>query len=364
VDALARDVRTKQAAQRTRQQQQQQREEDCQDEHGAADYYDDPVSDSIVDDDTKKKLAIRSSAAMSRPGAFDEQDQQRQQRPKPSQARIREMGGMRHIQKGRQYHQDNEHNEPSRVEDIHAKVVLDDMQYQMNTFIDETNKQVTDEAEKEQIKQRRRKIRWLLICIVELIAIIVVIVGIVIGTGGGGNSSAKIPTDEADVAPFNAPRPTPLDIGVACVDVIETALSERYHALRSMIVSDYPSMDESLATMSSHARESLCWLAYVDQFDGVPVSLGGNSYQVIQRFTLTLIFYHFVYTKDRTEVNEVLYDSNWRSDTHECQWDFLVCDEEATVSKIVFRTKGLEGRVPRNWRYSQSSYTLTWPSIP
>lgn len=281
----------------------------------------DPASDSItiLDDDMKKKLAIKTSAAVSLPGAYDSNNAGII--PKPSQQHLVQIAMLRNEQKMR----------PLRNNEVGGPIIgpefegqhLEDFQGRMNVFIGHANNEDEERQLEQNTKRRRRRCRLLATCVVVLVAIIGIVVGVIV-VGGSDNGGDLDKTKSSGASKL------------CSVNENEVPKSEeQYHELRAWIISRGPHLDVSISTAGSSARKSLCWLAYDDNLKIGVERL--EEYHVVERFALVLIYFHFLDGVAGSELS-ALSTSNWLTGISVCEWDFLSC-EDNVIKGILLRSK-------------------------
>jgi hypothetical protein len=290
----------------------------------------------VVENDLQKKLSLRTSEAVmamsSLPGAFDSNGQPL---PKPSQQRLINMA---RDQKEERNHRHNRERYGPNIEPATEQLPIDDLQLRMNTFISLANKEAFEAQQEYQSRQKRRRRRRLLLLVsgIVLVSIVAVVVGIMLGTGGSSTSDNNTGEDgKNDSESLVSER---------CIaSGNESQESNRYQEIRSTLISMNPAMEMSLSVANSTARKSLCWLAYADALEELE---RGKQYQMLQRFTLVIIYFHFA---GREEIQgNSLSQSKWLTSVPVCQWDFLVCDEggepDVVTGMLLGGTK-LNGRI-------------------
>jgi hypothetical protein len=141
---------------------------------------------------------------------------------------------------------------------------------------------------------------------------------------------------------------------IACVvDDSEAVQNEDYNEFLAIIISEHPDIQLSITTAGSSARKSLCWLVYDDAYNMFDLTFDISTYQVVQRFALGLIYFHFIGGEGaNTAVGDpvsALTTSNWLSGVPVCKWDFVFCKSavaENVVIGLLFVSKKLSGRIP------------------
>jgi hypothetical protein len=186
-------------------------------------------------------------------------------------------------------------------------------------------------------QQRRSRKFWAAIA-----ALVVVIIGAVVGaTVGllGGKEGRK------DEEPGSMPTAPALDLN-NCYSRSDE-VSERYDSVRSLVVSLFPDMATAIDTSYSSARVALCWISDFDEFE-LQIS-EGNDFELIQRFVLAAVYFHFEGTIETATVNE-LSRQNWLSGLHVCKWVFVECyntgEDQNKVTGLSVGNVGLTGRIP------------------
>jgi hypothetical protein len=170
---------------------------------------------------------------------------------------------------------------------------------------------------------------------VGLLVVIGVVVGVVIGTGGSSGGGSV----EADSGSSSA----------SCHVSNDVMTSPRHEKCLSVITSEHPDLEDSIAAVGSSARKLFCWLVHDDALD-IGFLFPGNEYLVLQRFTLVLVYFHFLDDANGASHISMLTVSNWLSGiATSCKWDFLSCDgiiEQDLVTGLLFVAKRLRGRIP------------------
>jgi hypothetical protein len=291
----------------------------------------------MLDEDVKKKLAMKYSAAVSRPGAFDGDDRRSSTLSKPSYSqkeRLAHVASQRHEEEQKR-RRDIENTGPV-IGPENEEDPLDDLQLRMNIFIDETNKEDKDEQKEQRIQQRRKRYRLLAATLIGLVAIVALLGVVIIGAGGSstGDDMDSSDSGESFVACYSSSN--------------ETMQSYLYQELRSLLVAQHSELEASISTPSSDARKSLCWLAHDDALV-IQVRPWWEDYWVLQRFSLGLIYFHFIGGDSATGGPvSALSTSNWLTATPICQWTFLRCGGSSgdEVTKLLFHSKTLSGSIP------------------
>lgn len=265
-----------------------------------------PVDSAGVDEQTKVQLAKEASRATV-PGAVSEQPSSND-RHKPSNDQLEEVGNLLRIHKNRQVQQNREDHLPSElVRRADEEQPLDEFQGRMNDFRIEEN-QRTQTEDKELRERKKRRTKWLLVVLVVGTIIIGSGIGVAVGLGKGAEDGDGVVARAFENCYMrNDPRP-----------------SDRFLQLRSVVLSAWDSsgLHPADSVGSSH-RAALCWLSNVDTFELSFVN--ETNYEVVQRFALASIYYHFVGAASDRGSHE-LPGSNWLDRVHVCGWDFVVCD--------------------------------------
>lgn len=101
--------------------------------------------------------------------------------------------------------------------------------------------------------------------------------------------------------------------------------SDWHSQLRNVVTSAWRWGDSHIDSAPPSQRAALCWLSEIDSV-GVEVE-NGTNYEVVQRFALASVYYHFVGAYSSTwGSSQILSASNWLLDgVHVCQWEFVAC---------------------------------------
>ena len=286
------------------------------------------MSTDFLMDDEKVGLAVNISVA-SIPGAYRAEEQRRL--PKPSQEELLKTARL-------DAKEDSYRPQPDTGPEISPAELcaIDDLQVRMEDF--QLCAAIEDLGEKRGQRQRRSLKFWAAIA-----AFVVIIIGAVVGAtlgllGGNGRNSEEPGSLPAAASAFDVD---------SCYARSEE-LSERYDSFRSVVVSFSPDMATAIDTSYSSASVALCWISDFDEFE-LEIS-EGKDFELIQRFVLTAVYYHFEGTL-RTVIANEFWKKNWLSGLHVCKWDFVECsntgDEvQNEVTGLSVGSVGLTGRIP------------------
>lgn len=104
-----------------------------------------------------------------------------------------------------------------------------------------------------------------------------------------------------------------------------------------------PEMIPDIDTALSTERLALCWVATSDA-TGVPPE------QWIQRYLLALVYYYYDDDERVTTAGAETEFMNWLSnDSNECDWDFIECNKDDKVEKLLLTNIGLQGKIPASY---------------
>jgi Leucine-rich repeat (LRR) protein len=282
----------------------------------------------FLTDDEKVGLAVRTSVA-SITGAYRGQDQRRL--PKPSQEELLEKARLG-VKEGSRRPQPDTGPQLSSAE----LRPIDDLQDRMNDF--QLCVVIKDLDEKHGQRQRRSRKFWAAIAAFTVIIIGGVVVGTTLGLLGGKGRN--------DVEPGSLPTASAFDVN-SCYSRSDE-LSERYDSFRSVVVSLFPDMANAIDTSYSSASVALCWVSDFDKFE-LQIPAEGNDLELIQRFVLTAVYYHFEGTIETVTRNRFS-KQNWLSGLHMCKWGFVECyntgEEQNEVTGLSVGSVGSTGRIP------------------
>lgn len=284
-----------------------------------------PIS---LSSDDKTALAVVVSGAMSTPGAYHG-DGDNNVGPKPTQDQLMDIARLRNVQKNRQhghstdrgiirYHPDTDDN-------------IDDLQARMNGFNSRNDAVEQSEEHRQQLqrKKRRRNMVIGLLVVIVIGAVVGIIVTII------GEKSKETATDGSNSISDVFSNP--------CASQSDEAMSERYLQLRSLLDVSVPSMAATINAADSNQRVALCWLS---ELDGLQADVRENK--LVQRFLLVAVYLHFVKQAESGDTTATfdLASRNWLTDAHECDWDFIECDEDQKVNALLLNHLGLTGSIP------------------
>lgn len=284
------------------------------------------LSSYQVDERTKIELAIRTSQVAS-PGVT-EVAYERNSRSKPSHDQLEEMGQLRQVQKNRPVIQ-QDYCEVS----FDPEQPLEDFQERMHDFRNKENQRAIMEDE-ELRRKKRKRLMWFIVGVVISIAAVGTGVGIAVGLRGS-SSLGDTEIDDAATMSFHD-----------CYMRNDTHTSDRFSQFRTVVSYAWDWSDSPIDSAGSSQRAALCWLSDFDNF-GLELA-NGTEYEVVQRFALAAIYYHFVGTSPIPRGQE-LTGSNWLDATHVCEWDFVACDTTNNrVSKMFLGGLRLSKSIPED----------------
>lgn len=191
---------------------------------------------------------------------------------------------------------------------------------------------------------KRKRKRYLIFGSILVVVVVVVctVVGVMVGLG------ARRDSDDGEGAGGEGSGPGILQLPTQCISVASNdEQSTRFMELRAAIASASPTTVDAIDVASSSARTALCWLESVDQYR-VEVE-EGNEYELIQRYALASIYFHFV-APDDAESPCKLTAKNWMSDKHVCSWDFTTCDDPDNnrVTDLFMENLCLDTSIPKD----------------
>ena len=309
----------------------------------------------FLTEDEKVGLAVRTSVA-SIPGAYRGEDQRRL--PKPSQEELLEKARLG-VKEGSDRPQPNTGPQLSSAE----LRPIDDLQDRMNDF--QLCVVIEDLGQKQGQRQRRSRKFWAAIA-----ALVVVIIGVVVGAIVGLLGGKRRNDEEPGSLPTTAPAFDVFDVN-SCYSRSDEA-SERYDSFRSVVVSLFPDMATAIDTSYSSASVALCWISDFDKIE-LQIPAEGNDLELIQRFVLTAVYFHFEDTIETATVNRFS-KQNWLSDLHVCKWGFVECyntgEEQNVVTGLSVGSVSLASGIPtelamlKNLLHLEFVQNLLMSSIP
>lgn len=264
-----------------------------------------------VDEQTKVQLAKRASQATA-PGAVMEQAPASYDNNKPSHDQLAEIGNLRRMHKNRQVQQNREEHLPSElIRNMGEEQPLDDFQGRMNNFRNEENQRA--DMEDEVLRKRKSMgMKWFLVALIfSMVSMAIAGIGVSIAIGWRGGA------EEVDTAETKAFHDCYLRNG--------SHSSDQYSQLKNVVESAWGGWDPNpVDSVGPSQRAALCWLSNFDTFELEHLD-GTESFEVIQRFALVTIYYHFVGSAPESE-SQALSGSNWLTNVHVCEWNFVACD--------------------------------------
>lgn len=284
----------------------------------------------------KTALAMNISKAVSIPGAYDSDNVRRTQHHKTSESQFAQIARLRTTQKEREYYQQPDRGLEGCIPDNDD--LIDDMQARMNVFDADVTLQNSVDQKRELQKQKLRRI---LFCVLVLLVVIGAVIGTAVGlTGQEGSSNGTEAL--APSSPSIAPRFNLFSTDCAISDSSSQVVTERYTQFRSTIDTAFPNMMAAIDIPLSAHRVALCWIA---DFDSYQVS--GRAQEIVQRFLLTMINFHFLTQSDDHNAEITRGTIGWIMDgAHECDWDHVECGNDHTVLALSLGNANLIGTIP------------------
>ncbi|KAL3909573.1 MAG: hypothetical protein SGILL_008034 [Bacillariaceae sp.] len=189
------------------------------------------------------------------------------------------------------------------------------------------------------IKKRRRKrtwILWVLVC------------SVIICLAGGLPIYFYMTRhqDQTNSMPTSKPPPLlgPMDYDT-CVSLHgnqASDYSERYSSVRQLLRLTSVGRTSMIDESGSAQRKALCWLSVSDNYV-IEIS-EGNEFAIIQRYSLAVLYHSLV--KEDDGFADSLVNSDFLSDTPECEWDVVMCSKPSIVSVLLLSDKNLSGKLP------------------
>ena len=284
------------------------------------------LSPDFLTDSERVGLAVRKSVA-STPGAYRGENQRRL--PKPFHEKLLEAAR-------RGVMDDSDKPQPDMGPQLSSAELraIDDLQVSMIDL--QLCTAMEDVAEKHVQRQRRSRKLWAAIaaCVLTIIG---AVVGVPLGLLGGKGRN--------DEEPESLPTASAFDVN-SCYSRSDEA-SERYDSFRSVVVSLFPDMATAIDSSYSSASVALCWVSDFDEFElEIPE---GNDFELIQRFVLTAVYYHFEGTAEAFTANQFL-EQDWLSGLHVCKWGFVECDnsgeDQNQITGLSVDSARLTGKIP------------------
>jgi hypothetical protein len=144
------------------------------------------------------------------------------------------------------------------------------------------------------------------------------------------------------------------DIDMCYKESIRIQNKNRYDMTRALLETTYRDISHALDTKFSKESLSLCWLAYFDEF---PRDLKVDELEILQRFILATIYFHFTRSiayadddDDDDDVDDELLKLKWLGRTSVCEWEFVNCsitmNNEQIITGIELTELKLEGKLP------------------
>jgi hypothetical protein len=290
----------------------------------------------IIDEDDKVKIAGRVSETIGVPGAFS-CGSEGLPLPKPSQDQLIEISRLRREQKNRLSVQ-NDTDLDHLVNGSYDGYLVDALHDSMNAMQFQTI--LENQKSDEEAKQQKRYNICVTGSAVIFLVIVGTIIGVTVGIGRNNNKGTAIPSSQP---PTSAPSLAPTFDVTPCL-FGNKSNSQRFKTIQSVITTELSAMTEPIETFGSSARASLCWLSDFDLYE-IDIS-EGRVYELIERFIIGLVYFHFAGTVPKAETD--FSDSKWLNPVHVCGWDFLVCDNSVgnVVTELSVESMRLSGSIP------------------
>jgi hypothetical protein len=295
-----------------------------------------PLPFSHFTEDDKMRLALRSSYAM-RPGAFCEHGGDV---TKPT--RQDELWKQAMFNRHNERHNDEEDARCQRVDRGHMSTLdeLVGMQQGQNNMHDLQDIFSRDEHESE-IPKRLKWKKYLVLGMIMIIALVLIFIFVTLGSnifkGKQINAGNNLDT-MSDYTLFDYD---------SCYDPnISVDKKDHYYAIRTIILSNFMSMDESIDKAYSKESLALCWLTYFDKFTG------DSEKEIIQRYILAIIFFHFrEFSQDKLHVIDDLLKFGWLTSNSTCKWQLVQCSNktysDGAIIGLEISEMKLKGQLPQ-----------------
>lgn len=229
-----------------------------------------------VDEQTKVNLALRASQAATVPGVvMAEHDHSAKQQL--SQGQLKQMGNLKRIQKMRPSERGGEQDLGTEI--FKEEQPLDDFQRRMTDFRNKEDKQRTEIEEL--LQQGRRRMTWLLIAVT---VVIIASIGTGVGVAMGSSSPVFEELVEVEAKAFHD----------CYMRTITHSPSERFSRLRIVMEFAWDWDSSPIDDAGSSQRAALCWLS--DPASSNIEIINQTVDEVVQRFALAVVYYHFVGT--------------------------------------------------------------------
>jgi hypothetical protein len=193
---------------------------------------------------------------------------------------------------------------------------LEGIQERMNHFQREIDLEIKTQDQEKIVHNQKRKRKIICgICISILLLILITSLTICLIPKSGGQQKNVLPTVDS---PFR----------------VEDCNSEsfldpvRHYTFRLFLISEYPTLSDSIDTQGSSANLALCWLSQYDKLYQNPFPEHADA--LAQRFILVMLYFSF--SSFKNEILEDIYFSkrNWLSQQHVCNWTNLGCQDSST----------------------------------
>jgi hypothetical protein len=115
--------------------------------------------------------------------------------------------------------------------------------------------------------------------------------------------------------------------------------------IRSILLSNFKTIDKTLDRKYSKESLAICWLTYFDMYKG------NSEEEFIQRYILAMIFFHFRESsnKNLNHIDDLL-KWGWLSSNTTCNWHFVQCSNETmrqgAITKLEISDMNLRGQLP------------------
>lgn len=284
-----------------------------------------PSQDSsvVVDEATKLQLAMRVSQVAMVPGAVTLNGINQL-----SYGQKEEISNLRHIQKSRAAYRDDSSSiqPPTTLSAINEEDPLDVLQTRMNEFqnVESRNIEIDDAVQRKQTKRSCGMIAVLVVLAVAVVAGVVAVIVIVVTLGSRNQEGIHDTLADDEREEDDDIKATMKGFNECFMGNTTLASHPQHGLLTTAAFRVLPSIEGDLNTTGSSQRAAFCWLSEVDSYVLVQPNEALIPYELVQRFALATIFFHFNGTLNDDSSN--LVELNWLMHVHVCWWPSVACN--------------------------------------
>jgi Leucine-rich repeat (LRR) protein len=290
---------------------------------------------SFLSEDDKVRLALRTSSSM-RPGAYVENELGGINKPTTQEELWKHATYDRRRHEGGEYSSENNRYRQTNAEPAckHDEILGIQRSHESMVRLQES----LEKSKSMVLHCFSRKQSWIFAALSIAIIILAISLTLIFTVGRGShvtNDKDKNGTSSTGVTGYSL-----FDLNLCySPDFLNKNNNDKFDRIRLAILTKFQSMENVIDKKYSKESLSLCWLAYFDEFNG---KVEDNETELVQRFALAMIYFHFIGASNDSVLVRHLRREKWLDYTPVCEWSFVNCSNVSSESKSVNQITSLE----------------------